>query len=416
MGEDTTNLKTPTKANAKAGPVSEKDNFGKTDPKTNQKSDNFSKRKDQKDVLASLGIDDVEQGIIQGMMDESANKVQRKKKMNDKIDNFQKSDAGEAKEKKAKEDLTQAKQEYYGEKNKRLDLVGSMMEDILANQYGVLLAGGTKPQGKPYPEVLKYIKEMQDRYIKTQENFYAKAQDYNDDFDKECTFRPHFTEASLKMMTKEGDRIKEDIKNNHETLKNNRKNREKEIANQTKPINGKKSKKNSNQRSLGEDVVFYDRIMKWYDKKEKSKKNKTKEKIQGEFLKEFSPPKTNTSQTYAEQMRYVQKMHSHLDKVKLKNQRTEQQEVNGCFNPKTVQQRDRIVRDERLWIDNPVAVNGSVRLTNTATTYPRPPTKNNITVSTLQKDLLIDENIVNFIEYHNQREEHLVQNITLKAD
>jgi len=281
----------------------------KTIEKNNPKSQGFSKRKDQKDVLDNMGIDDVQQGIIQGLLDESANKAQRKIKMDEKIDKFLRSDAGENKERQAKEDLTQAKLEYLGEKNKRLDLVGNMMADILQNQYGISMAGGTTTNAKPYPEVLKYVKEMQERYLSKQETFYQKAQDTTDDINKECTFRPKIDDGSMKIMAKEGDRIKGTIKENDSNLKTKRKNRQKEMQSQYKPINKKKSGKST--RTVGEDVVFYDRIMKWYDAKEKAKQGKIKSTIQSQMERQHSPPKTGVSQSYDEQMRYVQKMYSH---------------------------------------------------------------------------------------------------------
>ena len=73
--------------------------------KTAGKSMQHTQRKQQKEVLDNMGIDDVEQGIIQGLLDESATKAERKRKMDQKIDKFLRSDAGEYKERQAREDL-----------------------------------------------------------------------------------------------------------------------------------------------------------------------------------------------------------------------------------------------------------------------------------------------------------------------
>merc|ERR1712166_1543095 len=233
--KETENPRTPIKAQPEPeaqGTTSGKDQQ-KTIEKNNPKSQGFSKRKDQKDVLDNMGIDDVQQGYYSRLLDELANKAQRKIKMDEKIDKFLRSDAGENKERQAKEDLTQAKLEYLGEKNKRLDLVGNMMADILQNQYGISMAGGTTTNAKPYPEVLKYVKEMQERYLSKQETFYQKAQDTTDDINKECTFRPKIDDGSMKIMAKEGDRIKGTIKENDSNLKTKRKNRKKKRKDNT---------------------------------------------------------------------------------------------------------------------------------------------------------------------------------------
>lgn len=81
----------------------------------------------------------------------------------------------------------------------------------------------------------------------------------------------------------------------------------------------------------------------------------------------------------------------------------ENREIGGCFVPQTILQRDRIVKDSHLWYDNPVAVNGGLRLTNNATTYPRPATQKDMTISGLQNTLIIDDKEVNVIEFPHQR-------------
>jgi len=81
----------------------------------------------------------------------------------------------------------------------------------------------------------------------------------------------------------------------------------------------------------------------------------------------------------------------------------ESRELDGCFVPQTILNRDRIVKDSHLWCDNPVAVNGSLRLTNNATTYPRPATQKEMTMSGLQNTIILDGKEVNVVEFPHQR-------------
>jgi len=99
--------------------------------------------------------------------------------------------------------------------------------------------------------------------------------------------------------------------------------------------------------------------------------------------------------------------------------RVEREIIDGCFVPKTIQHNDRIVKDDKLWSPNPKKVNGSMHLTNNATTFPRGPgdvrTEKKFTISALQKDILIGENDLNYVAYHDQFEKSVVKNITSNA-
>lgn len=168
-----------------------------------------------------------------------------------------------------------AQYDYLDTKNKRMELVSKMMEEILRNQYGIDIDnyGVNK---KPLKEILNSVNKMEDRVREAQERFQDEAEDHIDGMYGECTFYPKLDKGSLDLMKKEGNRIRERLASEALELKNKRKKKDQEIKNQYRPIKKKKSKPLDKGRTAGDDKVFYDRIMSWHDRKEKAKQAKIK--------------------------------------------------------------------------------------------------------------------------------------------
>lgn len=131
----------------------------------------------------------------------------------------------------------------------------------------------------------------------------------------------------------------------------------------------------------------------------------------------MQPEEKDLSRTYQDQMDYIKVMYKHFDRCQGTIDRVNKADLEGCFVPKTIEHNDRIVKDDRLWSPQPMNVNGSIHLTNNATTFPRGPADDQtMLVSRLQKDLLIPEEDVNLVAYHNRQEKRVVDNIVKNAE
>ena len=98
-------------------------------------------------------------------------------------------------------------------------------------------------------------------------------------------------------MHTQGERIKGVISENEHKLKEAKKARAAEIKASTRKLGGRK-KKTKTKITAGEQLVFYDRIMNWYDRKEKHKQKIICNTLEQELIETQSPVRPTASKTY----------------------------------------------------------------------------------------------------------------------